>query len=88
MTISVQGVISRAKGEPVEVTTVLVPEPGEYVALGAARQAAWALARTPEPPPWPSPPAATYTGPAQPEIRQRHAALRDDTSAWKEAAGT
>ena len=67
---------------------VLVPEPGEYVALGAARQAAWALARTPEPPPWPSPPAATYTGPAQPEIRQRHAALRDDTSAWKEAAGT
>jgi xylulokinase len=67
---------------------VLVPEPEEYVALGAARQAAWALARTPEPPPWPSPPAATYTGPAQPEIRQRHAALRDDTSAWKEAAGT
>ena len=31
---------------------VLLPEPGEYVALGAARQAAWALAGTPEPPPW------------------------------------
>jgi len=32
---------------------VAVPEPGEYVALGAARQAAWALAATPEPPAWP-----------------------------------
>ena len=31
---------------------MLLPEPGEYVALGAARQAAWALAGTPEPPPW------------------------------------
>src|SRR5438552_10284649 len=28
MTTSVRGVIARAKGEPVEVTTVLVPEPG------------------------------------------------------------
>ena len=65
---------------------ILVPEPEEYVALGAARQAAWALARTPEPPPWPPRPAATYAGPAHPEIRQRHAALRDDTSTWKESA--
>lgn len=31
---------------------VVVPEPGEYVALGAARQAAWVLAGTPEPPHW------------------------------------
>jgi xylulokinase len=68
-------------------TPVLVPEPEEYVALGAARQAAWALARTPEPPAWPARPAATYTGAAQPEIRERHAALRDDTATWKESAG-
>lgn len=34
-------------------TSVTVPEPEEYVALGAARQAAWALAGTPEPPDWP-----------------------------------
>jgi xylulokinase len=27
-------------------TPVSVPSPGEYVALGAARQAAWVLART------------------------------------------
>ena len=33
MTISVQGVIARGKGEPVEVTTILVPEPGPGEAL-------------------------------------------------------
>jgi xylulokinase len=63
---------------------VLVPEPEEYVALGAARQAAWALAGTPEPPEWPARATASYTGPAQPEIRERHAALRDDTATWDE----
>ena len=31
---------------------VLVPAAGEYVALGAARQAAWALHGSAEPPPW------------------------------------
>ena len=64
-----------------------VPEPEEYVALGAARQAAWALAGTPEPPPWPPRPAETYTGPPRPEIRERHAALRDDTATWNERTG-
>jgi xylulokinase len=63
---------------------VLVPEPEEYVALGAARQAAWALAGTPEPPPWPRRAAASYAGEPQPEIRERHAALRDDTATWDE----
>jgi S-(hydroxymethyl)mycothiol dehydrogenase len=33
MTISVRGVVSRGKGDPVEVTTVLVPEPGPGEAL-------------------------------------------------------
>jgi S-(hydroxymethyl)mycothiol dehydrogenase len=33
VTISVQGVIARGKGEPVEVTTILVPEPGPGEAL-------------------------------------------------------
>lgn len=32
---------------------VTVPAPAEYVAVGAARQAAWALAGTAEPPTWP-----------------------------------
>jgi xylulokinase len=62
---------------------VSVPEPEEYVALGAARQAAWALAGTPEPPAWPGRPAAEYTGEPQPGVRQRHAALRADTGSWQ-----
>ena len=32
---------------------VIVPEPAEYVALGAARQAAWTLAGSDQPPEWP-----------------------------------
>jgi xylulokinase len=31
---------------------VVLPEPAEYVALGAARQAAWTLSGDAEPPPW------------------------------------
>jgi xylulokinase len=44
---AVQAVAPTVLGAP-----VTVPTPGEYVALGAARQAAWALAGTPEPPEW------------------------------------
>jgi xylulokinase len=67
-------------GVPVDV-----PDPEEYVALGAARQAAWALAGTPQPPPWPRRAAARYEGAYQPEIRERFAALRDATTAWDES---
>jgi len=62
---------------------VLVPEPEEYVALGAARQAAWALAGSAAPPSWPRRRAAEYSGPAAPQVRERHAALRDDTASWR-----
>ena len=41
---------------------VTVPVPQEYVALGAARQAAWALHGGAEPPQWPA--AATFEIPA------------------------
>jgi xylulokinase len=63
-------------------TPVMVPEPGEYVALGAARQAAWALAGTPEPPEWPAAPATEFTATAADtaaaaEVRGKYAALRD-----------
>ena len=34
------------------VEPVVIPTPGEYVADGAARQAAWALAGSAEPPSW------------------------------------
>jgi xylulokinase len=62
---------------------VLVPEPAEYVARGAARQAAWALAGSAAPPDWPAAaPPAEFAGEPQPEVRRRHAALRDDTAGW------
>jgi xylulokinase len=64
---------------------VLVPEPGEYVALGAARQAAWALSGSAEPPGWPAREVVEYTGSPEPEVRQRHAALRDQTANWPES---
>ncbi|MEV6607576.1 xylulokinase [Kutzneria sp. NPDC051319] len=44
---AVQAVASGLFDAPVEV-----PEPAEYVALGAARQAAWALSGAEEPPEW------------------------------------
>jgi xylulokinase len=60
---------------------VQVPEPAEYVAIGAARQAAWALAGTPEPPPWPLA-LTTARGPddrdtAGAEVRARYAEVRE-----------
>ncbi len=58
---------------------MLVPEAAEYVAIGAARQAAWALAQTSEPPRWPDPKSASYQGEPVPQIRERYAALREAT---------
>lgn len=58
---------------------VVVPEPGEYVADGAARQAAWALAGTPEPPTWASAPARTYEAEPTPAVRERYAEVQDLT---------
>jgi xylulokinase len=65
-----------------------VPEPEEYVALGAARQAAWALAGTPEPPDWPRAPAKRYSGPAETGLRERFTYYRDTTVTWGERTGT
>jgi xylulokinase len=62
---------------------VAVPEPAEYVALGAARQAAWALSGAPEPPAWPTQATVTYEATATPEVRERYSSLRDDAAAWQ-----
>jgi xylulokinase len=62
---------------------VAVPEAAEYVALGAARQAAWALSGAAEPPVWPASASVTYEATATPEVRERYAALRDDAAAWQ-----
>jgi xylulokinase len=62
---------------------VSVPEPAEDVALGAARQAAWALTGTATPPEWPTRPALTFEAAALPQVREQYAALRDDAAAWQ-----
>ncbi|HEY6494772.1 MAG TPA: xylulokinase [Trebonia sp.] len=66
---------------------VVVPEAAEYVALGAARQAAWALSGAAEPPSWPPRSSVTHEAPATPGVRRQYAALRDDAAAWQVAAG-
>jgi xylulokinase len=62
---------------------VTVPDPAQDVALGAARQAAWALAGGAEPPQWPARPARTYEATGTPAVREQYAALRDDAAAWQ-----
>ncbi|GAA3790524.1 xylulokinase [Sphaerisporangium flaviroseum] len=52
---------------------VLVPEPGEYVADGAARQAAWLLGGTPEPPAWQPGVPELYEAAPAPGVRSRYA---------------
>jgi xylulokinase len=62
---------------------VTVPSPSEYVALGAARQAAWALSGASEPPAWELTGAsAEYTAEPAPAVRERYAVLRDATVEW------
>ena len=58
---------------------VLAPAPAEYVALGAARQAAWALSGSSRPPAWSPPAAVEYTADPAPEVLQRYARVRDLT---------
>jgi xylulokinase len=55
---------------------VLVPTPAEYVALGAARQAAWALSRSPRPPAWKPPATDEHTTGPNPEVLERYAQVR------------
>jgi xylulokinase len=62
---------------------VTVAAPAEYVALGAARQAAWALSGASDVPHWPPRRARTYEGDPQPRVREQYAALRDDAAAWQ-----
>jgi xylulokinase len=53
--------------------TVVVPPSGEYVADGAARQAAWVLAGTDDPPQWTIGAAETFEADEQPDVRARYA---------------
>jgi xylulokinase len=56
---------------------VLVPPPGEYVADGAARQAAWIVAGGSEPPAWSASEVESYEADAVPSVRERYAAARE-----------
>jgi len=58
---------------------VVVPEPAEYVALGAARQAAWALSGGAEPPAWPvgGETLAGGSNRSGAAVRARYAEVRD-----------
>jgi xylulokinase len=70
--VAVQRIAPTIFGVPVEV-----PEPSEYVADGAARQAAWVLAQTPEPPIWSASAATTYVGDFAADVRARYRHVRD-----------
>ena len=67
---------------------VLLPPPGEYVALGAARQAAWALAGTTAPPTWAAAETTVLEAEPTPHVREVYADLRDRTSTWTHTEGT
>jgi xylulokinase len=58
---------------------VLAPSSAEYVALGAARQAAWVLGDSARPPDWTPPPTEEYAAPAPRHLRERYADVRDLT---------
>lgn len=56
---------------------VAVPEPGEYVADGAARQAAWTLSEEAGPPAWEQLGTRRQVADPQPFVRERYAEARE-----------
>lgn len=69
---AVQQIAPAVLGRP-----VTVPAPGEYVARGAARQAAWALSGSATPPPWPAVASQTFDATSTPDVRAAYGRLRD-----------
>lgn len=55
---------------------VELPETDEYVAIGAARQAAWVLSGQPEPPEWPVKVETTLTGEPTPQVYEQYVRWR------------
>jgi xylulokinase len=56
---------------------VVVPAPGEYVADGAARQAAWALGGQAQPPAWDTAETLVFESDAAPWVRAQYAEVRN-----------
>jgi xylulokinase len=61
---------------------VLLPQPGEYVADGAARQAAWALSGGENPPLWNLGAVTSAQATHTPDVVARYRELRDKTETW------
>ena len=61
---------------------VLIPPPGEYVAIGAAKLAAWALLGTDRPPQWNLGEVTSIKEVPTPEVLVKYRKLRDQTEGW------
>lgn len=61
---------------------VTIAPDGEFVALGAARQAAWALAGTDEPPVWEISGSRIVTADATPQVLEAYRELKERTADW------
>ena len=61
---------------------VLVPPPGEYVAIGAAKLAAWALLGSERPPQWNLGEVTSIKEVPTPEVLVKYRKLRDQTQGW------
>ncbi len=72
---AVREIASAVLGLPVTVPTI-----GEYVARGAARQAAWVLSDQDQPPVWPLAESAYVDVAPTPHVRDRYADVRDLTA--------
>lgn len=59
---------------------VVLPPAGEYVANGAAKQAAWALLG--EMPTWDLGKVSHHSSPSTPDVMDRYRTLRDNTADW------
>ncbi len=72
-----QSLATRAIAPAVFGLPVTVPAAGEYVADGAARQAAWTLLGGDTPPSWPLAGVEVFEAEPAPIIREQYAAVRD-----------
>jgi len=61
---------------------VLIPPPGEYVAIGAAKQAAWILLGTQAAPIWDLGNVESIKSTPTPEVLVNYRKLRDQTEGW------
>ena len=61
---------------------VLIPPAGEYVANGAARQAAWVVLGGESAPVWDLGEVERVNAPHTPEVLERYRKLRDRTTNW------